>query len=347
MALLQRKVASAPHITSIAPTAALPGGELELRGTHLTPEGMQQPAVKIGDVNAVIAMSQPERVVVRVPDGALPGSVQLQVQDKASNTLPVAIGVLAADNVHAVSNPAADADGNIYVTLSGSRGQETPVSVFQIDAQNQIRPFVTGILNATGLALDGEGNLYVSSRQEGVVYRVTPSGARSIFAEGMGVATGLAFDADSNLYVGDRSGTIFKIAPDRQIFVFATLEPSVAAYHLAFNAAGVLFVSGPTTSSNECIHAIDRDGAITEYFRGLGRPQGLACDVDGNLYVAASLEGRRGIVRITPEKQAELVVSGSGLVGLAFLPEAGAVLATQTAIYHMDWNVRGYRPFVT
>ncbi len=351
MTLLSRSAtakaaAPTPKITSIAPAAALPGGEFDLRGQHLTPGGMRQPVAAIGEASAQIVMSQPERVLLRVPEGALPGGVSLQVDGKASNTLPVAVGVLAAENVHAVANPAVDDDGNIYVTLSGSRGQETPVSVFQIDAQNQIRPFVTGVMNATGLALDGEGNLYISSRQEGIVYRVTPSGARSIYAEGMGVATGLAFDTEGNLYVGDRSGTIFKIAPDRQIFVFATLEPSVSAYHLAMNAAGVLFVSGPTTSSNECIHAIDRDGVTTEYYRGLGRPQGLACDVDGNLYVAASLEGRRGIVRITPEKQAELVVSGSGIVGLAFLPDAdGAVLATQTAIYHIGWSVRGYRPF--
>ncbi len=336
MTLLSRSATTAtPRITSITPAAALPGGEMELRGSGLVPEGQLQPVALIDEVTAPILMSQSSRVVLRVPEGALSGNAGVRFEGKSSNTLPVAIGVLAADNVHAVSNPAADADGNLYVTLSGSRGQETPVSVFQIDTQCQIRPFVTGIMNATGLALDTDGNLYVSSRQEGIVYRVTPGGAKSIFAEGMGVATGLAFDAIGNLYVGDRSGTIFKIAPDRQIFVFATLEPSVAAYHLAFNAAGVLFVSGPTTSSNECIHAIDREGAITEYYRGLGRPQGLALDAAGNLYVAASLEGRRGIVKITPQREASLVLSGSGIVGLAFLPDGDAVVATQTCVYHV------------
>src|SRR6185437_12906102 len=52
-----------------------------------------------------------------------------------------------------------------------------------------------------------------------------------------------------NLYVGDRSGTIFKIARDRQTFVFSTLEPSVSAYHLAFAPDQSLYVTGPTTSS--------------------------------------------------------------------------------------------------
>ncbi len=43
----------------------------------------------------------------------------------------------------------------------------------------------------------------------------------------------------------DRSGTIFKIARDRQIFVFATLEPSVSAYHIAFGPHGDMFVTRP------------------------------------------------------------------------------------------------------
>ena len=86
--------------------------------------------------------------------------------------------------------------------------------------------------------------LYVSSRHEGTIHRITPQGASSVFVESMGVATGLAFDPEGNLYCGDRSGTIFKIARDRQIFVFATLEQDVSAYHLAFGLDGTLFVFG-------------------------------------------------------------------------------------------------------
>ena len=38
-----------------------------------------------------------------------------------------------------------------------------------------------------------------------------------VFAQGMGIATGLAIDGDENVYVGDRTGTVFKISPDRKI----------------------------------------------------------------------------------------------------------------------------------
>ena len=128
----------------------------------------------------------------------------------------------------------------------------------------------------------------------------------------------MAFDTTGNLYVGDRSGTIFKIAQDRQIFVFATLEPSVAAYHLAFGLDGTLYVSGPTTSSNDTLYAIQQDGTPVAHYKGLGRPQGLALDIAGNVYLAASLAGRRGIVQISQAGEATLVASGSGIVGLAF-----------------------------
>jgi sugar lactone lactonase YvrE len=157
----------------------------------------------------------------------------------------------------------------------------------------------------------------------------------------MGVATGLAFDREGLLYVGDRSGTIFKIARDQQLFVFATLEPSVSAYHLAFNDRGTMMVSGPTTSANETIHAIEPDGGISSFYTGLGRPQGMAFDVEGNLYVAASLHGRRGVVKITPKREASLVVSGSGIVGLAFLPEGDAVIATRDTVYHVGLDTAG------
>src|SRR6202043_2533143 len=127
------------------------------------------------------------------------------------------------------------------------------------------------------------------------------------------------------------------------IFVHATLEPSMAAYHLAFNASGTLFVTGPTTSSNQAIHAIAPDGSTTVFYQGLGRAQGMAFDVDDNLYVAASLGGQRGIIRITPRHEASLTVSGNNLVGLAFLEDGNATLATREALYHVALDIEGRR----
>ena len=139
----------------------------------------------------------------------------------------------------------------------------------------------------------------------------------------------------------DRSGTVFKIGRDRQIFVFATIEPSVSAYHLAFSSEGDLYLTGPTTSSFDSVYRINPQGQVSIFYRGLGRPQGLAFDADLNLYIAASLGGKRGIVKITPDKQASLEVAGHGLVGLAFAPGRSAVLATTNGVHHLSWNIQG------
>ncbi len=341
MSLFHPTPADAPHLTRVLPIAAMPGGELEVFGTHLDPAGSRTPHATIGDLFAPILLSRPTRATVQVPEGTISGNLILHRGNGTSNALAVSIAVPMAENIHPVSNPAVDATGQVFTTLSGSRGQETPVSIFRIQRDFQMVPFVRELMNPTGLAFDREGYLYASSRAEGTVYRISPEGEMTTYAEGMGIATGIAFDDEGNLYVGDRSGTIFKINRDREIFVFATLEPSMSAYHLAFNAAGTLFVTGPTTSSNQAIHAIDRDGSTSVFYQGLGRAQGMAFDVDDNLYVAASLRGQRGIVRITPSRQASFVVSGNNLVGLAFVEDGCAALATRDALYHVSLEIEG------
>ena len=340
--LLGKKTANGkPHIEAVSPSLALPGGEVRIIGKSLRPAELRRPSVRFGDVEGSVLISSDEFVVARVPEGASSGGVVVGTNGHLSNAHAIKVAAPIAGDLHPVANPALDNDGNIYVTFSGSRGQKVPVAVFKIDTNHQVTPFITEMMNATAIAFDRDGMMYVSSRHDETVYKVTPSGSVSSYAEGMGVATGIAFDRDENLYVGDRSGTIFKIARDRQIFVFATLEPSVSAYHLAVGPQGDLFVTGPTTSSFDSIYKIDPHGSVSVFYRGLGRPQGLAFDLEGNLYVAASLAGRRGIVKITPDGNANLEVAGQGLVGLAFAPGKSAILATHGAVYHIAWNIAG------
>lgn len=334
-----------PQINSVDPVAALPGGEIGIHGSGLGPFANHQPVAMVGDLAATVLLARSERLLLRVPDDAESGALRVLQNGTQSNSVAVDVASQIATGIHQVTNPAIDKEGNIYATFSGPRGQETPVSVFRIGADGEAKPFVTGIVNATGLAVGPDGYIYVSSRNDGTIYRVSPGGAVSTFSEGMGVATGIAFDSSGNLYVGDRSGTIFKIAQDRQIFVFATLEPSVAAYHLAFGLDGTLFVTGPTTSSNDVLYAIRADGTPVAHYRGLGRPQGLALDIAGNVYLAASLGGRRGIVQVNPDGEAALVASGSGIVGLAFMPGGNAVIATNQALFSLSLGVEGLRLF--
>src|SRR5256885_11445341 len=309
-----------PRIDRVTPTAAIPGGEMVIYGSGFAPRIGARPVVHFGEAEASLVLATDNRLIARVPESANGGTVRVATAQSESQPHPVAIGLQIADNLHPVANPAVDAEGNIYVTFSGPRGQRVPVALYKITSNYSVKPFVTSLINPSGLALDHDGNLYVSCRNDGTVHRITPDGRAEQWVEGMGTATGVAFDRDENLYVGDRSGTIFKISPTREIFVFATLEPSLAAYHLAFHPSGDLFVTGPTTSSYDRVYRITQGGDVSVFYRGLGRPQGLAFDRDSNLYVAASHGGHRGIVRITPQGHAETVLSGSGLVGLALQP---------------------------
>jgi sugar lactone lactonase YvrE len=330
-----------PRIDRLAPAAAIPGGEIAIYGAGFTGKHGGRPVVRFGDADGALSLASSNRLIARVPENANGGTVQVLNAQKESEPFPVSIAFQIADNLHPVSNPAVDSQGNIYVTFSGPRGQRVPVSLYKINPSYTVKPFVTSLINPTGLALGAKGDLFVSCRHDGTIHRVTPDGRSEQWIEGMGIATGLAFDRHGNLFVGDRSGTIFKISPEREIFVFATLEPSVAAYHLVFHPNGELYVTGPTTSSYDRVYRITQGGEVNVFYRGLGRPQGMAFDQDLNLYIVASFGGRRGVVRISPQGHAEHVLSGSALVGISLLPSGRAILAANSALFTIDWNIRG------
>ena len=98
------------------------------------------------------------------------------IPDGRQRAVPVTVGSRLPRTFIRWQIPAVDAAGNIFSTFSGGRGQKVPVSVFKVDNNRSMRPFLSDMMNATGLAFDRDGLLYVSSRIEGVVYRVTPDG---------------------------------------------------------------------------------------------------------------------------------------------------------------------------
>ncbi len=287
----------------------------------------------IGGVPARMAFAAPDRLAVVVPPGLEGGDTPVKVAWVPGATLYARVGSLLATGLHQVDNPVFGADGHLYVTYSGSRGQEATVSIFRIGDNGAREPFVHALVNPTSMVGGPDGRLYVSSRFEGRVYRVFDDGSYEVMASDLGVACGLAFGADGSLYVGDRGGTIFKIDRSGRTETFATIPSSIAAFHLAMSPDGHLYVSAPTLASYDSVRRIDPEGRVEVLNIPFGRPQGLAFDPKGVLHIVEALAGSSGVYAIRPDRDPELVVAGAGLVGLAFKPSGQMVVASGDSVY--------------
>ena len=248
------------------------------------------------------------------------------------------VGRVVAEGLHQVDSPAFDAHGRLHVTYSGTRGQQVPVSVFRIDRDGSRDSLVAGLVNPTALAFGPDGQLYVSSRFEGVVYKVDDSGHYEAAVTDVGIACGLAFTPDGALLVGDRSGTIFRVLPNGKAVMIASLPASVAAFHLAMGPDGNLYVTAPTLTARDHVYRVSLDGKVESAWSGFGRPQGLAFGPDGALYVVEALSGASGLYRVELESAAppQLVLSGAGLVGVAFDPLGGLVAASNDTAWRLE-----------
>jgi len=322
-----------PVLTSLEPIRIVEGGRLWLRGDGFPQPESTSDLVTIGGVSARMSFAAPDRMAVVVPAGLDGGETPVKVAWLPGATLYARVGSMIATGVHQVDNPIFGADGNLYVTYSGTRGQEATVSIFRITRNGAREPFVHGMVNPTSMAVGPDGLLYVSSRFEGRVYRVFNDGRYEVMASDLGVACGLAFGADGSLFVGDRAGSIFRIDRNGRTETFATIPSSIAAFHLAMSPDGVLFVSAPTLASYDSVRRIDADGRVEGLNIPFGRPQGLAFDPNGVLHIVEALAGSSGVYAIRPDREPELVVAGAGLVGVAFARNGEMIVASNDSIY--------------
>lgn len=335
---------SAGKIVAVDPPYAIAGGEIVIDCAGFDTREPSKCAVLIGETPAQIVALSPRRVLAIVPEtkgGRLP--VTLWSDDESSEPAYITVARKLAGDLHPVSNPAFDPDdGALFVTRSGSRGEELPVTLFRIDIGGDVSEYSGDIANPTGIAFGPDGQMFVTSRLEGTVYKITPFKEAVSFSRNLGVATGIAFNSDGLMHIGDRTGTIFKVNGIGEERAWTQLEPSVSAFHLAFGPDDSLYVAGPTVTSFDSIWRINPDGDIDQFYKGLGRPQGLAFDRDGNLYVAAALRGRRGIVRIAPDgADAKLVVAGVNLIGLAFSATGEMAVVSIDSVYSLPTQIKG------
>jgi sugar lactone lactonase YvrE len=324
-------------ITRIHPGWAVPGGRIQIEGYGF-PLGDGPPDVWIGGEGAHVVAASSTRLRIVVPAGLDGGLHEIRVNGVADGA-SVQVGRTLATGLHQVDNPVFDGLGRLYVTHSGGRGVKVPVSIYRVTADGTREPVPVELANPTSLALGPDGQIYVSSRFEGTVYRLSDDDGLETYASDLGVPTGLAFAPDGSLFVGDRSGSIFRVSATRQVEVFATLPASVAAFHLAFAPDGALYVAAPTLASRDTIYRITPDRLVDAVAAGFGRPQGLAFDRSGDLYVSEALAGWSGLYRCDPARRddaSELVAAVSGIIGVAFDPDGGTVVASNDTAWRFD-----------
>jgi sugar lactone lactonase YvrE len=330
---------------AISPRWAAPGGRITLDGGPFPLVAGGPPRVSVGDEPAHVLMASAGRLRVMVPQGASgDADVRIDGVDEAIGTVRVATSL--ATGVHQVDSPAFDGLGRLYATESGGRGVNVPVPLYRIDRQGTREPVAVAIHNPTSIAFGPDGAMYISSRFEHAVYRLTPDDRAELYASDLGVPTGLAFGPDGALFVGDRSGSILRVSPRREVETFAMLPASVAAFHLSFGPRGNLYVSAPTLASHDPVYRIAPDRTVDVFHDGFGRPQGLAFDRAGDLYVVDALAGAAGLYRVRvddPAAPPELVLSAPALVGVAFDPQGGLVISSNDVIWRLDVPLQ---PFV-
>jgi sugar lactone lactonase YvrE len=339
-----------PVITSVEPRWAVPGGRVTIRGREfpVTIDGPPAVAIRRTDAPADV-LSTPARVVsasggtfrLVVPEGVV-GPVRVRVgeaEEIEAADARLDVASVLTTGVHQVDNPAFDAAGRLWVTQSGGRETKVSVPLYRVGRNGVREPLSVEIGNPTSLALAPDGAMFVSSRFDGQVFRVGADDRAELYASELGVATGLACAPDGTLYVGDRSGTVFRIGADRRVENIATLPGSVAAFHLAYGPDGAVYVAAPTLATHDAVYRLVPGEAPTVVTRALGRPQGLAFDASGVLYVVDALAGSAGLYRVnvtdaTPNP--ELVLTAPALVGLAFDPLGGLVVASSDTVWRLD-----------
>src|SRR5438105_1288078 len=129
----------ARQIERIDPAAGIPGGEVAIECGNHSRNGAPTLTVQFQDLLAHVVAATPARALVLVPDLDAGAEIQVSVaddEDASGKPAPFVVAKKLADGIHLVGSPTFDpADGSLFVTRSGARGENVPVSIFRIGSE--------------------------------------------------------------------------------------------------------------------------------------------------------------------------------------------------------------------
>ncbi len=142
-----------PFVTGVRPSRAIEGGRISLLGDFGPADSLADVRVDGRAARTVFASSN--RLSFIVPSGISDGGpVSISLNDVAIPNVGIEVGATIATGLHQVDNPLIDPAGNVYLTYSGTRGQQVPVSIFRI-APNGVQRNI--FLRCGESDLDGDG----------------------------------------------------------------------------------------------------------------------------------------------------------------------------------------------
>jgi len=243
-------------------------------------------AVAVDGSNNVYSVDNAtNKVAVYIPSGSLgAGTTTLVTQTAPSGTTQVAVDTYG--NLYAVKG-----DASVYkLTVTAAQGSPTAPPTFSSGTVSA----PAGTL-AQGVAVDVQGNLYVSDGNTKTILKISQGTNSSIPVQTLTAAfsnpTLLTLDTLGNLWVYDAgANSIYKMAialnkgPGAVALPTATVT-SVTATGLAVDAAGNLYVQTSSGVTEYPSYTTSGPASVTVYSGGT-TPKGIALDGAGNLYYA-------------------------------------------------------------
>lgn len=195
--------------------------------------------------------------------------------------------------------------------------------LFAVTAAMAMEPVHTGFASPTGIAVTGDGAMYVSNWSGGTVERISANGARQTIVTGIGAPAGVTFNLQGQLFVASYSDDyIVRVSESGGLTKVA--EGLATPTGIAFSSDGRLLVAN--RSSGEIVAVDTETGEKQVIADGLSLPVGVVEMPDKSL-VVSQYGGR--VTRIVPDgSRQELGASFSrpGVGILADGPDAVLVI---------------------